>query len=297
MRARVGFVSWVSPSETGQIEPLRASLRELGWLEGRNLELEAHFAQGSEECVRQALRSMQNRRFDVIVVRATNVAHIAKELIKTLPVVMIVSDPLATGLVRSLARPEANLTGFSLQSPELAGKRLEYLRMLLPHARKVAFLGAADDQNLPNFIRETQAAAARFDIELQVRAVPGVSKYSERDFAELAASGAQAVLVQPIFTVNRDEIVTLAMRHRLPTISDYAAFAKSGALLTLGPDDVALTRRAGHFVDRLLKGANVSDLPVEQPSRFTLALNLATAKTLGLQVPSSLRTLADAVFE
>lgn len=229
--------------------------------------------------------------------RATNVAHIAKELIKTLPVVMIVSDPLATGLVRSLARPEANLTGFSLQSPELAGKRLEYLRMLLPRARKVAFLGAADDQNLPNFIRETQAAAARFDIELQVRAVPGVGKYSERDFAELAASGAQAVLVQPIFTVNRDEIVTLAMRHRLPTISDYAAFAKSGALLTLGPDDVALTRRAGHFVDRLLKGANVSDLPVEQPSRFTLALNLATARTLGLQVPSSLRTLADAVFE
>lgn len=296
--ARVGFVSWFRPHQAPmQLEPLREALRELGWAEGRNLELDAHFTQGNEARTREVLQSMIERKVDVIVVRATNVAHLVKDMTKTVPVVMLVSDPLATGLVRSLARPEANLTGLSLQGPDLAGKRLEYLRILMPNVHTVGFLGAGDDPNATAFVRETQAAAAQFGIDLRVRLLPGVQAYTERDFAQLAQQGVQALFVQQIFTGHQDRIVPFAMRHRMAIISSYPVFAKAGALLTFGPDDAAITRRAGYFVDRLLKGARPADLPVEQPSRFTLAVNLATAKTLGLQVPSSFQVLADLVYE
>jgi putative ABC transport system substrate-binding protein len=295
--ARVGFVSWFTPTETAQIEPLREALRELGWTEGRNLELEVHFTAGRAEPTREILHSLVKRQFDVIVVRATNAAHLAKEATRTTPIVMLVSDPLATGLVRSLARPEANLTGLSLQGPDLAGKRLEYLRAIMPNVRTVAFLGAANDPNVSTFVRETQAAADLIGVALRVRLVPGTQAYGEQDFSELAAQGVSAVLVQPIFTGQQVRIVDLAMRHRIAVISNYAVFAKAGALLTLGPDDAALTRRAGYFVDRLLKGAKPGDLPVEQPSRFTLAVNLAAARALGLVVPSGLMVSADTVIE
>lgn len=296
-RARVGFVSWFNPWQSAQIDPLREGLRELGWVEGRNLELEAHFTQGSESRTRQALQSLLDRKFDVIVVRATNVAHLAKAMIRTVPTVMLVADPLATGLVRSLSRPEGNLTGLSLQGPDLAGKRLEYLRHLMPNVRKVGFLGAADDPNAATFVRETQAAARQIGIELHVKLVPGVQTYGEHDFDELAALGVQALLVQQIFTGHQDRIVALAMRHRIAVISSYPIFAKAGGLLTFGPDDAAVTRRASYYVDRLLKGATPSDLPVEQPSRFTLAVNVTTAKALGLTVPTSVSALADFVYQ
>lgn len=295
--ARVGFVSWFPPDEPGQVDPLREGLRELGWQEGRNLELEVHFTQGSAERTRGALQSMLQRRFDVVVVRATPAAHIAKELLREMPVVILVSDPLATGLVPRLGRPEANLTGLSLQGPDLAGKRLEHLRALMPALRSVGFLGASDDPNVTTFVRETEAAARHFGIAVKTRLVAGVRAFAEDDFKALAGEGAQALLVQPIFTGQQDRIVPLAMKYRLPVISNYAVFAKAGALLTLGPDDAAITRRAGYFVHRLLTGARPADLPVEQPSRFTLALNVATARSLGLQVPASLQLSADIVYE
>lgn len=296
-RVRVGFITWHGPSESAQVDPLRDGLGELGWVDGRNLELEAHFAGGSEERARQALRSMIERKFDVLVVRATNVAHFAKEATSTIPIVMLVSDPLASGLVRSLARPEANLTGLSLQGPDLAGKRLEHLHSIMPNLRTVAFLGDSTDKNVENFVRETKAAADQIGVALRVHLVPGIGAFSEQDFTHLASQGVQAVLVQTIFTGNRDRMVAYAVRHKLPLISDQPAFAKAGALLTLGPDPVAITRRASYFVDRLLKGTHPGKLPVEQPTRFTLALNLATAKALGLRVPASLTSLADIVYE
>lgn len=295
--ARVGFVSWFPPDEAGQVDPLRAGLRELGWHERRNLELEVHFTQGQADRTRAALQSLLQRRFDVIVVRATPAAHIAKELVRELPVVMLVSDPLATGLVPALGRPEGNLTGLSLQGPDLAGKRLEHLRALMPGLRSVGFLGAADDPNVTTFVRETEAAARQFGVSVKPRLVSGVRAFAEPDFKALADDGAQALLVQPIFTGQQDRIVPLAMKYRLPVISNYAVFAKAGGLLTLGPDDGAITRRAAYFVHRLLNGARPADLPVEQPSRFTLALNVATARSLGLKVPPALQLSADIVYE
>ena len=295
--ARVGFVSWFPPDEPGQVDPLRAGLRELGWTEGRNLELEVHFTQGSAERTREALQSLLQRRFDVIVVRATPAAHLAKELVRDLPVVMLVSDPLATGLVPRLGRPDANITGLSLQGPDLAGKRLEHLRTLMPGLRSVGFLGASDDPNVTTFVRETEAAAQQFGVSVKTRLVPGVRAFGEADFKALADEGAQALLVQPIFTGQQDRIVPLAMKYRLAVISNYAVFARAGGLLTLGPDDAAITRRAAYFVHRLLSGARPAELPVEQPSRFTLAINLATARSLGLKVPAALQLSADLVYE
>lgn len=295
--ARVGFVSWFTAAEASQIDPLRESLRGYGWVEGRNLELEAHFTEGNAARTRKALESLVARRFDLIVVRATNTAHIAKEVTSTVPIVMLVSDPLATGLVSSLARPAGNLTGLSLQGPDLAGKRLEYLLALMPQVRRVAFLGASNDQNVMSFVRETRAAADRIGVELHVRLVAGIQAYGERDFADLAEHGVKAVLVQPIFTGQQERIVGYAMAHRIAVISNYPVFAKAGGLLTFGPDDISQTRRAAYFVDRILRGARPADLPVEQPSRFTLALNLTTARRLGLSVPQSLLISADTVFD
>lgn len=295
--ARVGFVSWFPPDEAGQVDPLREGLRELGWQERRNLELEVQFTQGSADRTRAALQSLLQRRFDVIVVRATPAAHIAKELVRDVPVVMLVSDPLATGLVPTLGRPDGNITGLSLQGPDLAGKRLEHLRALMPGLRSVGFLGAADDPNVTTFVRETEAAARQFGVSVKPRLVAGVRAFAESDFKAMADEGAQALLVQPIFTGQQDRIVPLAMKHRLPVISNYAVFAKAGGLLTLGPDDGAITRRAAYFVHRLLNGAKPADLPVEQPSRFTLALNVATARSLGLKVPPALQLSADIVYE
>lgn len=296
-RARVGFISWFPPSETGQIEPLREGLRELGWVEGRNLELEVHFTKGNAERTREVVLSLQERAFDVLVVRATPAAHIAKDLVRRIPVVMLVSDPLATGLVHSLGRPDGNITGLSLQGPDLAGKRLEYLRSIMPGVRKVAFLGAANDPNVSTFVQETQSAARQIGVDLAVKLVPGVQGFGEADVKDLAARGVQALLVQPLFTGQQDRIVSLALQHRIAVISNYSAFAKAGGLLTLGPDDAAITRRASTFVHRLLNGARPGDLPVEQPSRFTLAINRATARSLGLNVPPALLMSADTVYE
>lgn len=293
----VGFVSWFSPSQASQVDPLKAGLVELGWQESSNLRLEVHFTAGDAARTRAAVGSLLQRGANVVVVRATNAAHIAKEMTSFTPIVMLVSDPLATGLVKSLARPEGNLTGLSLQGPDQAGKRLEHLRAIMPDLRNVAFLGLADDPNAATFVAETRAAAASLNVRLHVRLVQGLQSYDDTDFRGLAEAGVQALLVQPIFTGQQERIVPLAMRRRIAVVSNYPAFAEGGALLTLGPDDIATTRRAAYYVHRLLQGARPSDLPIEQPSRFTLALNRTSARALGLTIPDSLLMSADRVFD
>lgn len=295
--ARVAYVSWFAPTESAQVIPLREGLRERGWEEGRNLQLTTHFTAGSEAHTREVLADLVRTGVDVLVVRATNAAHLAKELAPGVPVVMLVSDPLASGLVKSLSRPEGHLTGLSLQGPDLAGKRLEYLRSMFPRLSSVAFLGAADDPNVPSFVQATRDAARQIGVKLHVHLLPGIRALDDKVFAEMAAQGVQAVLVQPIFTGQHARIVAAAMQHRIAVTSNYAVFAQSGALLALGPDDAASTRRSAYFVDRILHGASPSDLPVEQPSRFTLALNRTTARTLGLRIPTQLLLAADKVYE
>lgn len=296
-QARIGFVSWYSRNEAAHVEYLRQGLKQRGWTEGHNIRIEAHFTEGDEAATRHVLAALVDSKVDVLVVRATNVAHLAKRATTTIPIVMMVSDPLATGLVNSLARPEGNITGLSLQGPDLSGKRLEYILALKPGLRRVGFLGASTDPNGATFVRHTQEAAERLGLQLVTRMIAGPRELSADVFAAFAREGVEAIIVQPIFTGYQDKIVAGAMAHRIPVVSNYPVFAQAGAVVTLGPDDAAQTRRAAYFIDRILRGAAPSDLPVEQPSRFTLTLNLRAARRLDLTVPASLRLAADEIIE
>jgi putative ABC transport system substrate-binding protein len=293
----VGYVSWFPASEAAQMAPLSAGLAELGWSLGEGIRIETHFTDGDAQRTRAAIASLLSRGVDVLVVRATNVAHIAKEMAVGVPVVMLVSDPLATGLVQDLARPQGNMTGLSLQGPDLAGKRLEYLRMAIPRLKAVAFLVHRPDPNAKTFVEATRAAADAMGLRLVVHWVDSLNGYQESNFASMARAGCQALSVQPIFTGQQERIVALALHHRIAVISNYPAFARAGALLTLGPDDQAITRRAAYYVHRLLKSAHPGDLPVEQPSRFTMAISRKSARALGIALPEALLLAADQVFD
>jgi putative tryptophan/tyrosine transport system substrate-binding protein len=190
-------VSWQAPTRA---EDLRQGLRELGYVEGKNIEIEVHFVDGDLERTKSVIRTLTQKGVDILVVRATPTAHIAKEMTRTIPIVMQVSDPLATGLVESLSHPGGNLTGVSNSGPDLAGKRLEILREIRPGIRTVAFLGSSKDPNGATFARETQAAADQIGLNVLVRLVDSADALDESDFQAMQRHGVEAVIVQPIFT-------------------------------------------------------------------------------------------------
>jgi putative ABC transport system substrate-binding protein len=210
---------------------------------------------------------------------------------------MFTANALATGLVPSLSRPGGNLTGVSLLLTDTAGKRLELLRQIEPGLHTVAFLGSTKDPNAVNFVKETQGAADELGIKLAVKLIDGPQALVQPIFEAMKGDGSQAIIAQPIFIGYQDEIVAMAMKDRLPVISDWAAFAKAGALFTYGARQAAGMRRTAYYVDRILKGAKPADLPVEQPTEFELVVNVKTAKALGLNVPQSLLARADDVIE
>jgi putative tryptophan/tyrosine transport system substrate-binding protein len=295
---KLGYVSWFSPESNGDVDQVRQGLREFGYVEGKNIEIESYFADGNRDKTRDVLKSMVERGFDILVVTATPAVHIAKELTHKIPIVMApVADPVATGLVQSLARPGGNLTGLSMVGPDLAGKRLELLREIKPDIRTVAFLGSSRDPNTVTFVRGTKAAADKIGIKLIERMVDGSEAIDEALFADLKRDGAEAVVVQPIFSGHQVRIVALAMKSQLPVTSDFLVFAEAGALVTFGIDRDGQSRRAAYFVDRILKGTSPADLPIEQPTAFVLGVNAVTAKALGLTIPPSLLFRADVVVE
>jgi putative ABC transport system substrate-binding protein len=241
---RIGFVSWFKGGDFADLARLRAGLTTLGLNEGRDFALDARFTDGDRALTERAVREFVEQNVDVLVVRATATAHIAKAATDKIPVVMLVSDPLATGLVTSLARPGGNLTGLSLLGPDLAGKRLEYLREADPTPKRVAFLGSKTDQNAQTFANETLVAGRSLGIDVIVALIDGPGAVGSGVFQRLAADGAQAVVVQPIFTGHHQKIVQLAMEQRLPVVSNYRVFTAAGGLLSFGPDDEAITERA-----------------------------------------------------
>jgi putative ABC transport system substrate-binding protein len=209
---------------------------------------------------------------------------------------MSVADPLATGLVASLARPGANLTGVSTTSADLAGKRLELLRELRPGLARVAFLGAANDPNTRTFLKQTQAAADSVRVRLQPLLVKGPEEF-EAAFAAMTKQLSEGLIVQPLFVGHREKLAELAVRHRLPMIADQTMFARAGALAAYGVDRRALFRRQAFYVASILKGAKPLDLPVEQPTKFEFVINLKTAKSIGLNVPPMMLARANEVIE
>lgn len=274
-------------------------LRDLGHIEGRTIAFEVRWDDGKPDRHATLAADLVRHDVDVIVAATTGAALAAKDVTRTIPIVMAASgfDPVQIGLVASLARPGGNITGLTLQTHELPGKRLELLRAAVPGLTRVALLWDPNPFSL-TIVKEHEAAARSLGVQLQpleVR-IPGDLKGA---FDAAGRGRAQAVMMiqGAFYTIHRARIAELALKSRLPTLSGETGYAQAGGLMEYGPDIVDSWRRAALFVDRILKGAKPGDLPVEQPTKFDLVVNLRTAKALGLTIPPSLVLRADRVVQ
>jgi putative ABC transport system substrate-binding protein len=297
----VGFVSWWPPSMEGVYVPrLRKGLAALGYAEPQTLELLTTFAGADPALVRDAARRLVARKVDAIVVTATPAATILKEETQATqtPVVMApVADPLATGLVQSIARPGGNLTGMSMAGPDLSAKRLQVLRDIMPNLEALAFVGTSRDPNTRTFIAGLERVTTQAGLKLLVRLVDFPAQVDDALMGGLKQAGAQAVNIQPIFIGRHVEIVAAATRAGLPSTSDFPVFAEAGALFSYGLDDRARLERAAYFIDRIVQGTKPADLPIEQPTEFTLIVNRKAAVAFELSIPPSVVAQADEVIE
>jgi putative tryptophan/tyrosine transport system substrate-binding protein len=291
--SRVGFLR-VGPPPTEWIDALRQGLRELGYVEGQNLVIEYGVAQSVAQ-LSDVAAELVRLKVDVIVASGSPSVLAAKNATSTIPVVFVAAiDPVAAGVVLSLARPGGNFTGLTGVNTDLIGKRLELLKELLPKLSRIAILVRETSPVAAQYVKEAELAARALRASLQVLTVR-----QPRDLEEAfsAARGASAVLWgdDPVFTTHRTQIAELGLKHRLPTVSGIKVVAEAGALLSYGPED--LFPRAAIYVAKILRGAKPADLPVEQPTKFELVINLKTAKVLGLTIPPSVLGRADQVIE
>jgi putative ABC transport system substrate-binding protein len=299
--ARIGWLLLPAPPAPGTwipspIEAFRQEMRQRGYAEGENLILEFRFAEGREERLAALAADLVRARVDVIVASGTQAIQAARHATDTIPIVMAVSgDPVGTGLIASLARPGGNITGLAHLSSELSGKRLELLREVVPQASRVALLwNPADPPRVIEF-RETQMAAQALGIQPHSLEVHGPHPNIEGAFEAATSARAEAVLVLGDSVLNsyRTQIVALAAKSQLPAMYSFRLFADTGGLMAYAPNLTVLYRRAAHYVDKILQGAKPADLPVEQPTKFELVLNLKTAQALGLTFPPHLLVFAD----
>jgi putative tryptophan/tyrosine transport system substrate-binding protein len=299
-QAKVPIIGFLGADETGWspwTAAFVARLRELGWIEGHTVAIEYRWEEGRFERYPDFVAEFVRRKFDLIVTNSDG-ALAAKQATTTIPIVFVLAnDPLGNGLVQGLARPGANVTGLSLQSTDLAGKRLELLREAISPLRRLAIMA---DANSPEAIIETD------EVEKLARPVGiEVRRLEIRRAADIfpafqsIRSGADALYVvqTPLIGVNRTQILAFALTERLPTMLQSRDFVQGGALMSYGPSFPDLFRRAAEYVDKILRGTKPGDIPVEQPTKFELVLNLSTAKALGLTVPDKLLALANEVIE
>jgi putative tryptophan/tyrosine transport system substrate-binding protein len=297
----VGFISWWPAfMEKDYVPRLRQGLAAFGYVEPATLELLPTFVGGDPALARATAKRLVERNVDAIVVAATPVAMIVKEetAAKPIPVIMApVSDPLATGLVQSIARPGGNLTGMTMAGPDLSGKRVQVLRDLIPNLQTLGFVGWTRDQNNKTFAASLERVVTQAGLKLVVRMVDSPAQIDDAMMAELKQVGVQALNIQPIFIGQHVKIIEAATRAGLPSTSDFPAFADAGALFTYGLDDRARTERAGYFIDRIVKGTKPADLPIEQPTEFALIVNRKAAAGFELTVPPSVIAQANEVIE
>ena len=296
---RIGLLTLPAAATPGE-QAFLNGLRDLGYVEGKNIAIEYRWAAGKVDRLPGLAEELVRLKVDLIVARATPVVQAAKDATKTIPIVMMgAADPVGSGFVASLARPGGNITGMSLIMPELAGKRLELLREILPNLSRVAFLAHGGDTAHRLFVKEAQEAAARFGVKFQPLVLGGPEEI-DGAFASMVRDRASALIVQPLFVNNLGQgprIADLAARNRLATVSDVSMFPEAGGLMSYGADSQAMFRRAATYVDKILKGAKPADLPVEQPTKFEFVINLKTAKQIGLTIPQSVLYRADKVFK
>ncbi len=295
---RIGFLSSASSLPSG-VDALRDGLRSFGYVEGRNLAFEFRWSSGKDDLLPELAADLVRLKVDVIVTHAGLPPAAAKRATSTIPIVTAATaDPVGQGLVASLARPGGNLTGLSMQSTDLAGKRLQLLREILPGATRIAVLVMKGTPATPVLLPQLRAAALQSGITLVIREENEAGALAAA-FAAMQGARAQALMVQnsPFHVQNRDRILALAQQHRLPTMFDGRESVDVGGLISYGPNIVEMFRRTAYYVDRIFKGANPADLPVEQPSKFEMVINLKTAKALGIKVPQVVLARADEVIQ
>ncbi len=296
----IGFLS--STSSAAIASPLaafRQGLSETGYVEGQNLLIEYRWAEGSYDRLPALAADLVGRKVDVIVAHSPPSALAAKGATSTIPIVFLVGvDPIAAGLVASLARPGSNLTGVSILFTELVPKLLELLSELVPQARVVALLVNPNSPEAEPTIRGAQKAAHAKGVQLHILRAGSESEI-DAAFATLVKlqAGALFVSADPLFTARHDQLVALAARHAVPAIYYRREFVEAGGLISYSPSRPAIDLQAGIYAGKILKGAKPADLPVQQPTRFELVINLKTAKALGLTVPQALLARADEVIE
>jgi putative ABC transport system substrate-binding protein len=293
---KIGVLRWDRKSLERVNQNLGKALQARGLVEGKNVTVLWRSADENDANADTIMREFIRERVDLIVAGPTPAAHAAQRATRTIPIVLYgVADPVATGLVASLARPGGNITGLSLNLFEVAAKRVEVLRDALPHLKRVAFLGSAPDPSVKFFVTNTQHAVKVLGLDLHVELI-GASHEFDTAFARIAAAGAQAVIVQPIFAPYVKQTAALALKHRLPAISDWETFTRAGGLLSYGADRSPNMAVLADYVERILKGTKPSDLPVQEPTRFTLTVNLKTAKALGVTIAPIVLDRADEVI-
>jgi putative ABC transport system substrate-binding protein len=295
----IGFVVAGTPSSYGPwVAVCVQRLRELGWIEGRTIAFEYRWAEGRTERAAEIAAEFVRLKVDVIVTSATAVIVAAMQATSAIPIVFAAAgDPVGTGLVASLARPGGNVTGLSNQTADLAGKRVELLRELVPDLRRLAIMANVGGPAVVLAMREVEVTARSLGLDvipLEIRRgediVPAFEALSGR-------AEALYVLIDALTNIHRVRINTLALADRLPTMYAVREGVEAGGLMSYGPNIPSLYRRAGDYVDKILRGAKPADIPIEQPTKFDLVINLTTAKALGLKVPPTLLARADEVIE
>ncbi len=280
----IGYMGSNTPSaESQRIAAFVQRLRELGWIEGRTVAIEGRWGEGRNERFAEIAAEFVRLKVDVIVTAGTAAVVTVKQATSVIPIVFAVAgDPVGTGLVASLARPGGNVTGLSVQQTDLAGKRLELLREVVPGLRRLAIMANIGNPSAVLEMREVQAAARTLGLEvatLEIRRAEDIAPAFE---ALKGRADALYVCGGPLVFTHRIRINTLALAARLPTIHDHREYVEAGGLMSYGPNFPDLYRRAADYVDKILRGAKPGDLPVEQPTKFDLVINLKTAKALGL---------------
>jgi putative ABC transport system substrate-binding protein len=291
---RIGFLSPGSALSTPH-QTFRQGLRELGYVEGQNIVVEYRWGDGDVNRLTALAEDLVRRGVDVLVTASNPATLAAREATSSTPIVFASSsDPVGTGFVASLAHPGGNVTGLSLVTPELSGKRLQLLQETLPKLTRVALLWDAGNIGMADRVRETEEAARKLGVDLHVEWVRDLTGL-DRAFAALAKLRLDAFLttVEPFTGDHQQRIVAFAAQQRLPAMYEEREFVNAGGLMAYGPSLAANYRRAAVYVDKIVKGAKPADLPVEQPARFDLVINLKTAKALGLTIPQSVLIRAD----
>lgn len=295
---RIGVLVACSRSST-QIEAFRQGLLDFGYVEGQTIEIEYRWADGNFDLLPNHAAELVRLKVDVIFAAAAPSIRAARQATKTIPIVFeILADPVSAGFVSSLAKPGGNLTGVAGLAPELSGKRLELLKEIVPRLKRVAILGNPSNPNFRSVLTETETAASALGLQLQVLEVKEPAKLQGAFLAmNKGRAEALSIIPDPMLVNEQKQIIDLIAKGRLPAIYVTSVAVEAGGLIAYAPSPSQMFRRVAYYIDRILKGANPADLPVEQPMKFELVINLKAAKQIGLTIPPNVLARADKVIK